>query len=735
MNKRPTQILYAILSFAFILMMGAGHLKAQTATANTLQHPKDQIALQLGAIQMGYTVPFTLTGNISVQKMQQAVNALVMGRNSLNATVAKPAVQVVGAVDSPSVDTVEYRDQIYAAVEYVVTSPVVATIKGNATLTGNKKVSVAATKLTVPTNAWTIPVPYALESRSSADVQELANSQNALASNFTNLQIQTSGFSSNLAAMQGQVTSVSNNASAAVGAVNALSGNVATLASEQNYKLAQLEATIQSLRDELEACGVLTGCGSGGNATADMIPVQGGTLPESSALAGQVVTGFLIGKYEVTWGEWKTVRDWAVSNGYSDLAGVGAGNGDNFPVTDVSWYDVVKWSNARSEKEGLTPVYQVSGTTYKTGEASPTLSSSANGYRLPSEKEWEWAARGGVSSQGYTYSGSNTASEVGWTYDNSGGGSNAVGTKAANELGIYDMSGNVFEWCEDVAYTSYRCSRGGSWDFDVDDAAVANRFLSSSGPDYRINNIGFRLARSSGNMVTVQGGTLPASSGLGNQTVETFQIGKYEVTWGEWKTVRDWAVSNGYTDLAGVGDTYPSGSGDNFPVCNVSWYDVVKWSNARSEKEGLTPVYRVSGTTFKTGESLPSVNSTANGYRLPSEKEWEWAARGGVSSQGYTYSGSNTASVVAWTSANSQDDGTKAVGTKAANELGIYDMSGNVWEWCEDVAYSSYRRIRGGSWSDDFDVAFAAVANRDYYNIPVIRDNDFGFRLARSSGN
>ena len=171
MKKCSSQFFYAILSLAFILMMGAGRLCAQTA--NTLQHPKDQIALQLGAIQMGYTVPFTLTGNISLQKMQQAVNALVMGRNALDATVAKPAVKVVGAVDCPNVDTVEYRDQLYSAVEYVVTSPVVATIKGNATVTGNKKVSVAATKLTLPTNAWTIPVPYALESRSSVDVQAL----------------------------------------------------------------------------------------------------------------------------------------------------------------------------------------------------------------------------------------------------------------------------------------------------------------------------------------------------------------------------------------------------------------------------------------------------------------------------------------------------------------------------------------------------------------------------------
>ena len=126
------------------------------------------------------------------------------------------------------------------------------------------------------------------------------------------------------------------------------------------------------------------------------------------------------------------------------------------------------------------------------------MSARANGYRLPSEKEWVWAARGGVSSKGYTYSGSNTASEVAWTGENSSGGTKAVGTKAANELGIYDMSGNVWEWSEDVAYTSYRRIRGGSWNNNDDNAAVANRD-NNNNPDNRNNNIGFRLARSSGN--------------------------------------------------------------------------------------------------------------------------------------------------------------------------------------------------------------------------------------------
>jgi formylglycine-generating enzyme required for sulfatase activity len=235
-------------------------------------------------------------------------------------------------------------------------------------------------------------------------------------------------------------------------------------------------------------------------------------------------------------------------------------------------------------------------------------------------------------------------------------------------------------------------------------------------------------------MVSVQGGALPQGSELAGQQVNDFEIGRYEVTWGDWKEVRDWAVLNDYTDLAGVGDTFPAGSPDNFPVIKVSWYDVVKWCNAKSEKDGKTPVYQASGGgIYKIGESVPTINVDANGYRLLKETEWEWAARGGVSgvSHNYVYSGSNTLNEVAWMSENSSS-GSKAVGTKGANELGVYDMSGNVWEWCEDMD-RSYRRNRGGGWNNI--AVTAAVAYRYYDGSPDTRGKGIGFRLARNSGN
>lgn len=195
-----------------------------------------------------------------------------------------------------------------------------------------------------------------------------------------------------------------------------------------------------------------------------MVFVEGGTLPDIGNGTLNVAS-FYIGKYEVTCGEWQTVRTWAATNGYDMNAG--AGTATNYPVHSVNWYHVVKFCNARSEMEGRTPVYTVGGAVYRSGENNDVaVNAAASGYRLPTDAEWEYAARGGTQSQVYTYSGGNDVNTVAWYYDNSGGSIHAVGTKAENELGLHDMSGNVWEWCFDwlPSYVgSDRVIRGGGW--------------------------------------------------------------------------------------------------------------------------------------------------------------------------------------------------------------------------------------------------------------------------------
>ena len=234
----------------------------------------------------------------------------------------------------------------------------------------------------------------------------------------------------------------------------------------------------------------------------DFIRVIGGELSQESGLAGAGVKTFYIGKTEITWGLWQTVRAWAVEHGY-DLENVGAGLGENHPVTNVNWHDALKWCNARSQKEGLVPAYTTNGgLIYKTGVLVPQFDKSANGYRLPSEVEWEYAARGGAETEGYSYSGGDDLDAVAWHSGNSAGQLREVGTRESNELGIHDMSGNVWEWTFDETEFPWG-GRGGSFIDPPQNCSVAR--LTDRTPNSFVAYFfhGFRAARSVGGGTTV----------------------------------------------------------------------------------------------------------------------------------------------------------------------------------------------------------------------------------------
>jgi hypothetical protein len=274
------------------------------------------------------------------------------------------------------------------------------------------------------------------------------------------------------------------------------------------------------------------------------------------------VETFYIGRTEVTWKEWVTVRDWAVEHGYDDLAGVGQGVGDNYPVTHVNWYDVVKWCNARSEKEGKTPVYKNGTDVYRTGVVSdPQVGAAANGYRLPQEQEWEHAARGGTQTKGYTYSGSNNLDEVGWYAGNSGGAVHEVGKKLANELGLFDMSGNLLEWCWNRHQGLVRAIRGGGFNYRIEDCAISrigddypekvgNDF--NGNPDYPLGgyhfSYGFRVALNGAPRGAIS--QIVAGSGLDHITFPHDPVMNTDVAK---CTIEFWAKATSVTESSLVG--------------------------------------------------------------------------------------------------------------------------------------------------------------------------------------
>lgn len=249
-------------------------------------------------------------------------------------------------------------------------------------------------------------------------------------------------------------------------------------------------------------------------------------------------------------------------------------------------------------------------------------------------------------------------------------------------------------------------------------------------------------------------------------TLSQYSMAVYDTTKAEWDEVRAWAASRGYTDL-----THGEAKAPNHPVVSVSWYDVVKWTNAASEKDGLTPCYTLNGAVYRTQDSDNlSCNWTSNGYRLPTEAEWEVAARGGL--RGKRFPWGNTISQDQANYSASPKDAydlssavndchptyktgdwpfTSPVGSFAANEYGLYDMAGNVFQWCWDwsgppadgvdprgPSTGFFRALRGGSWRGVDNVlggeggAARARTARRGDDSAFRAMNEYGFRLVRS---
>ena len=410
-------------------------------------------------------------------------------------------------------------------------------------------------------------------------------------------------------------------------------------------------------------------------ASFTMMPVEGGTFMMGGTAeqgddaysderpAHQVtLSGYAIGQTEVTQELWVAVMGSNPSYRNDNL---------QRPVERVSWDDCQTF---------ITELNRLTG----------------KNFRLPTEAEWEFAARGGNLSQGYKYAGSNDIGEVAWYKDNAQDvgssspdyGTHPVAQKAANELGLYDMSGNVWEWCQDwfgnytddaqvdpqgPATGTKRINRGGEWKGMARYARVSHRGYDSQTMTYA--GMGLRLVLDDNTctvngvnfkMIAVEGGTFMMGgtaeqggdaysdeSPVHQVTLSGYSIGQTEVTQELWLAVM------------GTNPSYYTGNLQR-PVEKVSWDDC------------QTFIQRLNELTGKN-------------FRLPTEAEWEFAARGGNLSQGYKYAGGNDIGEVAWYRENayevgssSPDYGTHAVATKAPNELGLYDMSGNVFEWCQD---------------------------------------------------
>lgn len=454
--------------------------------------------------------------------------------------------------------------------------------------------------------------------------------------------------------------------------------------------------------------------------------VFGDGEPDEGPTHEACIDDYYLGMHEVTQGEWKAIMG---TNPSSFIK-----CGDDCPVENVSWHDA---------KEYIRRLNIMT----------------ARNYRLPTEAEWEFAAR--ERGADLRWSGTSDEAALGdyaWYGANSNETTHPVQTKRPNALGLYDMTGNVIEWIEDQWCKRYyqhsprvnpvctaggfgQAARGASWRSDPRFSRAVNRYHDEA--DLRSDNHGFRLAMSIPGIehepttdkaalhaaadyvdpvtgigfVHVKGGTFEMGDLFGDghpdyeQPVHQVTLSDYYISQTE-VTQAQWMEASGYN---------PSKyRGPQLPVEQVSWNDIQEW---------------LEHINAKTGQQ----------FRLPTEAEWEYAARSGGKKQ--KWSGTSNLDEVGdyiWYKWNSNNR-THPVATKKPNDLGIYDMSGSLWEWVADRfnhftphaqhnpkgpeqgMLNDYRTYRGGAW--DYIPELVRATQRSGKE-PSYKRSWIGFRIA-----